>query len=192
MSRFCRTTRRRVPRVGRGTWRRVSRRGRNHHGSSSPALFFPGARRRRAGVHRVTTIAPPSDRIVSVLIVEDDFDTADSLARFLRLGCGYTVATAPDGRMGVRMAVEGQPDVVVCDIGLPKLNGLLVAEELTMSLLHRPLLIAVTGYAGQVSEGLAQDAGFDHFLLKPADPFRIEALIEDHLRHSNGSTSSLT
>jgi len=140
----------------------------------------------------MTTIAPPNDRIVSVLIVEDDLDTADSLARFLRLGCGYTVATANDGLNGVRMAVEGQPDVVVCDIGLPKRNGLLVAEELTMSLLYRPLLIAVTGFGGQVSEGLAQDAGFDHYLLKPADPFRIESLIEDHLRRSNGSTSTVT
>jgi DNA-binding response OmpR family regulator len=118
---------------------------------------------------------------VSVLIIEDDADTAESLARFLRLGCGHTVATAPDGLKGVRMALADQPDVVICDIGLPKKNGLLVAEELAASLPHRPLLIAVTGYGGQVSEGLVEAAGFDYFLLKPADPFRIEALIEAQL-----------
>jgi two-component system, sensor histidine kinase len=140
----------------------------------------------------MTTIAPPIDRIVSVLIVEDDLDTADSLARFLRLGCGYIVATATDGRKGVQIAVTDQPDVVVCDIGLPKLNGLLVAEELTMSLPHRPLLIAVTGYGEQVSQGLAEAAGFDYYLLKPADPFRIEELIEEHFRLSNGSTPGVT
>jgi DNA-binding response OmpR family regulator len=124
---------------------------------------------------------------VSVLIIEDDLDTADSLARFLRLGCGYAVATAADGRDGVRMAVAHQPDVVVCDIGLPKKNGLLVAEELAASLPRRPLLIAVTGYGGQVSQGLAEAAGFDHYLLKPADPFRIVAFIEAHLQRSGGS-----
>jgi DNA-binding response OmpR family regulator len=133
------------------------------------------------------TTAPAEGQTVSVLIIEDDADTADSLARFLRLGCGYTVATAPDGLKGIQMAVADLPDVVVCDIGLPKKNGLLVAEELALSLPRRPLLIAVTGYGEQVSADLAQAAGFDHFLVKPADPFQIEALIEDHLEHSAGA-----
>jgi len=132
------------------------------------------------GVHPVTIIAPPRDRIVSVLIVEDDLDTADSLARFLRIGCGYIVDTASDGLKGLRMAVTGQPDVVICDIGLPKRNGLLVAEELAEALARRPLLIAVTGHGDQVSRSLAETAGFDHYLLKPADPFQIEAIIEAH------------
>jgi two-component system, sensor histidine kinase len=128
----------------------------------------------------VTTTASAPGRTVSVLIIEDDLDTADSLARFLRLGCGYAVATATDGLKGIRMAVADEPDVVVCDIGLPKRNGLLVAEELAESLPHRPLLIAVTGYGDQVSQGLAEAAGFDHYLLKPVDPFQIEAIIKSH------------
>jgi len=134
----------------------------------------------------LTTTASAGGR-VSVLIIEDDLDTADSLARFLRLACGYDVATARNGRDGVRMAVADQPDVVVCDIGLPRKNGLLVAEELLASLPRRPLLIAVTGFSGQVRQGLAEAAGFDHYLLKPADPFQIVAFIEAHLRHSGGS-----
>ena len=125
---------------------------------------------------------------VSVLIIEDDADTANSLARFLRIGCGYRVATAPDGRKGVRMAVADQPDVVVCDIGLPKKNGLLVGEEIADLLPRRPLLIAVTGYGGQLSRGLAEAAGFDHYLLKPADPFEIEALIEARSRSCTETT----
>jgi YesN/AraC family two-component response regulator len=99
----------------------------------------------------------------------------------LQFGCGYIVAAAPDGLNGVRIAVENQPDVVICDIGLPKKNGLPVAEELAESL-PRPLLIAVTGFGDQVSQGLALAVGFDHFLLKPADPFQIEAFIEDHVQ----------
>ena len=135
----------------------------------------------------MTATAAAEGRLVSVLIIEDDADTADSLARFLRIGCGYIVATAPDGLKGIRMAVADLPDVVVCDIGLPKKNGLLVAEEIALSLPRRPLLIAVTGYGEHVSADLAQAAGFDHFLVKPADPFRIEALIETHLEHSLGT-----
>jgi DNA-binding response OmpR family regulator len=115
-----------------------------------------------------------------VLIIEDNADTADSLAAFLRLGCGFQVATARDGLAGLRMAVADPPDAVVCDLGLPRRNGLLVAEELADTLPTRPLLIAVTGYADQVPEELARDAGFDHLLAKPADPAALGGLIRAH------------
>jgi DNA-binding response OmpR family regulator len=124
---------------------------------------------------------------LSVLVVEDNVDTAESLARFLRLGCGYDVSVALDGVKGIRAALDQNPDVIVCDIGLPKRNGLLVAEELLERLPQRPLMIAVTGYGNQVTRDHAMAAGFDHFLTKPADPFEIEALIEAHT-HRDGET----
>jgi DNA-binding response OmpR family regulator len=127
-----------------------------------------------------------STSTAAVLIIEDNADTADSLARFLRIGCGYEVSTAPDGLKGVRAAMDHPPDVVVCDIGLPKKNGILVGEELIESLPDRPLLIAITGYGDAATRGLARDAGFDHFLTKPADPFAIESLIEAHLKRRAG------
>ena len=122
----------------------------------------------------------------SVLIIEDNADVADSLARFLRIGCGYQVSTAPDGLKGVRAALEDPPDVLIVDIGLPKKNGILVGEELIESLPDRPLVIAVTGYGDATTRALAEEAGFDHFLVKPADPFAIERLIEDHIRQRTG------
>jgi DNA-binding response OmpR family regulator len=125
---------------------------------------------------------------MSVLIIEDHADVAESLARFLNLGCGYRVTTAQDGLAGIRTAVEIHPDVVICDIGLPRRNGLLVAEELSGSLPYRPLLIGITGYGDQVTQGLAMDAGFDHFLTKPADPFTIQTLIEAHAERVGGCT----
>jgi two-component system, sensor histidine kinase len=125
---------------------------------------------------------------LSVLIVEDNADTAESLSRFLRLGCGYEVSTAWDGVKGVRAALDQNPDVIVCDIGLPKRDGLQVAEELGEQMPRRPLMIAVTGYGNRVTRDQAIAAGFDHFLIKPADPFEIEALIEAHAhRDSDGS-----
>lgn len=126
----------------------------------------------------------------SVLIIEDNADVADSLSRFLRIGCGYQVDTAPDGVRGVRAAQENPPDVVVCDIGLPKKNGILVGEELIETLPDRPLLIAITGYGDTTTRALAEEVGFDHFLVKPADPFAIEAMIEAHLKQRSGGDDS--
>ena len=126
----------------------------------------------------------------TVLIIEDNADVADSLARFLRIGCGYEVSTAGDGVRGVRAALENPPDVAIVDIGLPKKNGILVGEELAESLPDRPLLIAITGYGDATTRALAEEAGFDHFLTKPADPFAIEEFIEAHLKHRSGGDES--
>ena len=122
----------------------------------------------------------PTDRPVSVLVIDDNMDTADSLARFLHVGSGLEVRVAYNGETGVKMAFADRPDVVICDIGLPRLNGLRVAEELSR-LEPCPLLIAVTAFAGAYPEDMALLAGFHHYFQKPADPFAIEAAIRDHL-----------
>jgi DNA-binding response OmpR family regulator len=123
----------------------------------------------------------------SVLVVEDNMDTADSMARFLRVGAGFYVRVAYDGVTGVRMAVADPPSVVVCDIALPKLDGLKLAEQLVTRLDERPLLIAVTAFSGSFPEARARAAGFDHYLTKPADPFAIEVLIRDHVQRTGPS-----
>ena len=86
---------------------------------------------------------------------------------------------ATDGAEGVQFALANPPDVVVCDIGLPKQNGLLVVEELAERLPRRPLFIAVTGYGDPATRELAQEAGFDHFLVKPVEPKALTALLAD-------------
>jgi len=126
------------------------------------------------------SLATAPSRPLLILIVEDNLDTAEGLARFLRIGCGYTVRTATDGVKGLHMALADRPDVVICDLGLPKRNGVLVGEEIVAAQNPRPLLIAVTGYGDNATRELARSAGFDHFLVKPADPFEIEALIQSH------------
>jgi DNA-binding response OmpR family regulator len=125
------------------------------------------------------------NQTASVLIIEDNLDTAEGLSRFLKLGCGFRTSIATDGIKGLQMARDEQPDVVVCDLGLPKKNGLLVGEQILEALEPRPLLIAVTGYGDQATRELAAEAGFDHYLIKPADPFEIEALIEAHLHKAD-------
>jgi CheY-like chemotaxis protein len=76
-----------------------------------------------------------------------------------------------------------RPAVVVCDISLPRLNGLQVAGQLS-ELKPRPLLVAVTAYDGAYTEELAYAAGFDHYIVKPADPFALESIINDYMRQA--------
>jgi DNA-binding response OmpR family regulator len=111
-------------------------------------------------------------------------DAADSMARFLRVAVGYEVRVAYDGAAGVKLAEADPPDAVICDIQLPRLNGLDVARHLAALGPQRPLLIAVTAFSGVYPEDRARAAGFDHYLIKPADPFAIEGLISDHLRRA--------
>jgi DNA-binding response OmpR family regulator len=124
----------------------------------------------------------PATETASVLIVEDNADAADSLARFLHTGCGFQVRVAYDGAAGVRSAAADPPHVIVCDIALPRMDGFRVAQAVAALPTRRPLLVAVTAYGGAYPEARARDAGFDHYLLKPADPFAIEALIQAHLQ----------
>ena len=98
---------------------------------------------------------------------------------------GTTVRVAYDGQSGVWMAAERPPDVVVCDIAMPKLSGLRVADALAQ-LTPKPLLIAVTAFAGEFPEAAAREAGFDFYLAKPADPFVVETLIRDRALRTNG------
>ena len=84
------------------------------------------------------------------------------------------------GEAGLKAALADRPDAVVCDLAMPRLNGLQVAEGLSR-LEPRPLLIAVTAFAGAYPEDMALLAGFQHYFQKPADPFAIEAAIRDHV-----------
>jgi CheY-like chemotaxis protein len=115
-------------------------------------------------------------RPLSVLVIDDNIDTADSLGRFLRVGLGHDVRVAYDGPTALRLATEAVPDAVVCDIAMPKVSGLRVADALA-KLDPKPVLIAVTAFAAEFPEAKAREAGFDFYLAKPADPFVIETLI---------------
>ena len=127
-------------------------------------------------------MSQPLARPASVLVIEDNMDAADSLTRFLRVAAGHKVRVAYDGASGVRLAREDPPDVIICDIALPRQDGYAVARHVISSLPGKPLMIAVTAYGGEHPEDRAKAAGFDFYLVKPADPFVIDSLIREHLR----------
>lgn len=112
-----------------------------------------------------------------VLVVEDNEDVARSFALLLS-AMGHEVKTATSGAEGLKAAPEFQPQVVFLDIGLPDMDGYEVARRLRDSYPRGELLlVALTGYGQRENDTRAQDAGFDHYLLKPGDMEAIERLL---------------
>jgi two-component system OmpR family response regulator len=113
-----------------------------------------------------------------ILIVEDDPDTADSMAILLRL-YAYDVSVACDGVVALQVALEKQPDVVLLDLGLPKLNGWQLAKQLRSQISgKRPLLIAISGYGRESDQMRSQDAGIDMHLVKPVEPEMLQQVLK--------------
>jgi CheY-like chemotaxis protein len=105
-----------------------------------------------------------------VLVVDDNVDAADSLALLVRLD-GHEVRTAHDGQAALEAAQAFHPQVILLDIGLPRMDGYEVARRLREQPGgDRYIMAAVTGYGQDEDRLRAHDAGFDHHLLKPVDP----------------------
>ena len=129
---------------------------------------------------RTKTRMPAADlsRRTRVVIVEDNRDAAESLQLFLGL-YGYEVRVAYTGLDGLRLAQDWPPDVVLCDIGLPGMDGYGVATALRQHpATARAHLIAVTGYGSDAARRRSQEAGFERHLVKPVDPEELLEVLE--------------
>jgi len=112
-----------------------------------------------------------------VLVVDDQADSTDSLALFLRLR-GHQVHTASDGPGALEEFARCQPEVVFLDLGLPGMSGYDVARRLRAMPEARDVrLVAVTGYGTEADREQTRAAGFDVHLAKPVDPHAVEALL---------------
>jgi PAS domain S-box-containing protein len=104
-----------------------------------------------------------------ILIVDDNRDGADSLAMMLKM-MGNDTRTAYDGQEAVQAAGEFRPDVVLLDIGLPKLNGYEACRRIREQAWGKStILIAVTGWGQEEDRRRSHEAGFDHHMVKPVD-----------------------
>jgi CheY-like chemotaxis protein len=103
-----------------------------------------------------------------VLLVEDHEDTAASTALLLHQQ-GYKVDIAPDGPSALEKARAEPPDVVLLDIGLPKLDGYAVADELNR-LPKPPSIIAITGHGAHADYRRSAEKGILFHFLKPTEP----------------------
>jgi signal transduction histidine kinase len=112
-----------------------------------------------------------------VLIIEDNPDACETLKAFLDME-GHEVAMAHDGQAGLDALLAHSFDVVVCDIGLPGMDGLEVMSRLRASGAGaRPVAIGLSGYGQAEDRARAAAAGFDHYLVKPVDPDALLALV---------------
>jgi signal transduction histidine kinase len=124
------------------------------------------------------TAAPAEPR--RILVVEDNPDAASSLREFLELS-GHEVELALSGTAGVEAARLFHPEVVLCDLGLPGMDGFEVAAELRRDpTTASAQLIAVTGYGREEDRRRSKAAGFDLHLTKPVDPARLRQVLQHH------------
>ena len=112
-----------------------------------------------------------------ILIIEDNVDANETLN--FCLSCeGYAVVSAFDGPAGLSMAREGNFDIVMCDIGLPGMDGYEVLRQLKVSNVQPvPYCIAMTGYDSLDHRAHADHVGFDKYLVKPVSLEALQAVV---------------
>jgi two-component system CheB/CheR fusion protein len=114
-----------------------------------------------------------------ILIADDNVDSAITLSMLLQLE-GHEVHVVHSGAEALRRLGELRPDICICDIGMPDLNGYQVAERVRQEAWGRDvMLIAVTGWGQDSDKRRALSAGFDYHLTKPVDPDALEQLISE-------------
>ena len=111
-----------------------------------------------------------------VLVVDDNHDAASSLAELVAL-FGHEVAVVFDGPSAVAHAAAHRPEVILCDIGLPGMDGYEVARSIRAAQDGAVRLVALSGYAQPEDVQRAAEAGFDEHVAKPADPDHLERLL---------------
>lgn len=121
----------------------------------------------------------PSRPGLRVLVVDDNEDATDILGTILELS-GHEVILAYDGEQALALAAEHRPEVVLLDIGLPKLDGYEVARRLRLDPRNETMiLVAVTGYGREEERERGLAAGFHHYLVKPVEPGVLQALLAE-------------
>lgn len=120
---------------------------------------------------------PPNTR--RVLVADDNADAAESLGEVLRL-LGHDVRVAYDGQQALHLAADFRPEVVLLDIGMPKMNGYETAQQMrAQPWAVGTTLVALTGWGHDEDKRRATDAGFDRHFTKPVDPVELLQMLEN-------------
>jgi CheY-like chemotaxis protein len=117
-----------------------------------------------------------------VLVADDNVDAATSLALLLQIE-GHEVAVVYDGAEAVDQVPHFRPDLVILDIGMPKMDGLEAARRIRATSEGKNLvLVAVTGWGQPADRERTRAAGFDAHLVKPVEGGALQALLDRLVR----------
>jgi signal transduction histidine kinase len=135
--------------------------------------LFVVSERTRDAEQTKAKIEPVAQVRRNILIADDNQDALESLALMLRLE-GHEVHCASDGEEALALAGQRKPEIVVLDVGMPKLDGCEVARRIRAESWGRgAVLVALTGWGQDVDRRRSREAGFDMHLVKPVDPATI-------------------
>jgi signal transduction histidine kinase len=124
--------------------------------------------------------APPSlneNARLRIVVVEDNEDAADTMSEWLQ-HLGHDVQVARTGPDGVALVLAQRPDVVLCDIGLPGMDGVDVCRDIVRGMQVPPVMIALTGWGMESDRKRTMDAGFKHHLVKPVAPEKLRTVLQ--------------
>ena len=120
-----------------------------------------------------------TSRHFRILVVDDNHDSALSLAMMLSI-MGHETRTAHDGESALATAESFLPDVILLDIGLPKLNGYEVAQRIRENAWGESMfLIAVTGWGQEEDRQRSSEVGLNVHMVKPVEPAALERLLSE-------------
>ena len=115
---------------------------------------------------------------LDILVIEDNQDVADLLAIWLE-SRGYTPHVANTGQVGLELIQRVRPSVVLCDIGLPGMDGNEVCRRVaTLPFDDKPVMIALSGWGMEEDRNRTREAGFAHHLVKPVAPQALFELLD--------------
>jgi signal transduction histidine kinase len=123
--------------------------------------------------------APPlaAQGSLSIVVVEDNEDSADMMETWLRQ-LGHDVRVARTGPDGVALVLEVHPDVVLCDIGLPEMDGVDVCRRVVLEMPVPPVMVALTGWGMERDRRRTVEAGFHHHLVKPVQLDQLRGILD--------------
>jgi len=133
---------------------------------------------------RPASVGPARASPRRVLVIEDNPDAAETLRDVLEIG-RHHAEVAHNGREGIEKARAFRPEIILCDVGLPDMDGYAVAGAIRSDpTLAGTVLVALTGYALPEDRRRAVEAGFDRHLSKPASAREIEEVLSIAMRGS--------
>ena len=128
-------------------------------------------------IHCEVTMGPTDSRsTLRILIVDDNSDHADSLAKLL-VARGYEVQTAYSADAALEQAAVYKADVVLLDLGLPEVDGYELATRLR-GLLPTAVYIAISGQAGEAYQTRVRAVGIEHYFVKPVAVAKLREVLE--------------